>query len=44
MLQTILTYHVVAGKMNTSDIAIASKKGNGKAIKSKWHYFDCIGW
>jgi uncharacterized surface protein with fasciclin (FAS1) repeats len=31
MLQTILTYHVVAGKMNASDIAAAIKKGNGKA-------------
>ena len=31
MLQTILTYHVVAGKMNASDIAEAIKKGNGKA-------------
>jgi uncharacterized surface protein with fasciclin (FAS1) repeats len=31
MLQTILTYHVVAGKMNASDIAKAIKKGNGKA-------------
>ena len=31
MLQTILTYHVVAGKMNASDIAMAIKKGNGKA-------------
>ncbi|MDI5950909.1 fasciclin domain-containing protein [Flavobacterium yafengii] len=30
-LQTILTYHVVAGKMNASDIAKAIKKGNGKA-------------
>jgi uncharacterized surface protein with fasciclin (FAS1) repeats len=30
-LQTILTYHVVAGKMNASDIAAAIKKGNGKA-------------
>lgn len=30
-LQTILTYHVVAGKMNSSDIARAIKKGNGKA-------------
>ena len=30
-LQTILTYHVVAGKMNSSDIAKAIKKGNGKA-------------
>lgn len=32
MLQTILTYHVVAGKMNASDIAAAIKKGNGKAV------------
>lgn len=32
MLQTILTYHVVAGKMNASDIAKAIKAGNGKAI------------
>lgn len=31
MLQTILTYHVVAGKMNASDIAKAIKKGKGKA-------------
>ena len=31
MLQTILTYHVVAGKMNASDIAKAIKAGNGKA-------------
>lgn len=31
MLQTILTYHVIAGKMNSSDIAAAIKKGGGKA-------------
>lgn len=31
MLQTILTYHVVAGKMNASDIAAAIKKAGGKA-------------
>ena len=31
MLQTILTYHVVAGKMNASNIAKAIKMGNGKA-------------
>jgi uncharacterized surface protein with fasciclin (FAS1) repeats len=31
-LQTILTYHVVAGKMNASDIAKAIKEGNGKAM------------
>jgi uncharacterized surface protein with fasciclin (FAS1) repeats len=30
-LQTILTYHVVAGKMNSSDIAKAIKAGKGKA-------------
>ena len=32
MLQTILTYHVVAGKMNAMDIAKAIKMGNGKAM------------
>ncbi|PKB18681.1 fasciclin domain-containing protein [Flavobacterium sp. 5] len=32
MLQTILTYHVVAGKMSATDIANAIKAGNGKAI------------
>jgi uncharacterized surface protein with fasciclin (FAS1) repeats len=31
MLQSVLTYHVVAGKMNASDIAKAIKAGNGKA-------------
>lgn len=31
-LQSILTYHVVAGKMNSADIAKAIKKGNGKAV------------
>jgi uncharacterized surface protein with fasciclin (FAS1) repeats len=31
MLQSILTYHVVAGKMNSNDIAKAIKMGNGKA-------------
>lgn len=30
-LQSILTYHVVAGKMNAKDIVSAIKKGNGKA-------------
>jgi uncharacterized surface protein with fasciclin (FAS1) repeats len=30
-LQTILTYHVVAGKMNAKDIAKAIKMGKGKA-------------
>ncbi|MBE0393070.1 fasciclin domain-containing protein [Flavobacterium sp. PL002] len=32
MLQTILTYHVVSGKMNAIDIAKAIKEGNGKAM------------
>ena len=32
MLQGILTYHVVAGKMNSSDIAAAIKRGGGKAM------------
>ena len=31
MLTDILTYHVVAGKMSSADIAAAIKKGNGKA-------------
>ncbi|UUF13366.1 MULTISPECIES: fasciclin domain-containing protein [Flavobacterium] len=31
MLQTILTYHVAAGKWNASDIAKAIKAGKGKA-------------
>ena len=31
-LQTILTYHVVAGKMNSSAIAKAIKMGKGKAM------------
>lgn len=30
-LQNVLTYHVVAGKMNASDIAKAIKAGKGKA-------------
>ena len=32
MLQTILTYHVVAGKMNSDAIAKAIKAGHGKAM------------
>jgi len=31
MLQTILTYHVVAGKMSAADIVKAIEMGNGKA-------------
>lgn len=31
-LQTILTYHVLAGKMNASDISKAIKAGKGKAV------------
>lgn len=31
MLQSVLTYHVVSGKMNSSDIAKAIKAGKGKA-------------
>lgn len=30
-LQTVLTYHVVAGKMNATDLAKAIKAGKGKA-------------
>ena len=32
MLQSILTYHVVAGKMSSSDLKKAIKAGNGKAM------------
>jgi uncharacterized surface protein with fasciclin (FAS1) repeats len=32
MLQAILTYHVVAGNMTSSEIAAAIKKGGGKAV------------
>lgn len=32
LLQTILTYHVVAGKMSAKDLMDAIKKGNGKAV------------
>ncbi len=31
-LTKILTYHVVAGKMNAADLVAAIKKGNGKAM------------
>ncbi|PRZ19803.1 fasciclin domain-containing protein [Flavobacterium granuli] len=31
-LQSILTYHVVAGKMTASDVSKAIKAGNGKAM------------
>lgn len=31
-LQSILTYHVVTGKMNAADVAKAIKAGNGKAM------------
>lgn len=31
-LQAVLTYHVVAGKMDFNTIAAAIKKGNGKAV------------
>lgn len=31
-LQAVLTYHVVAGKMGSKEIAAAIKKGDGKAV------------
>lgn len=31
-MQSILTYHVVTGKMNAADVAKAIKAGNGKAM------------
>lgn len=30
-LQAVLTYHVIAGKLNAKDVVAAIKKGNGKA-------------
>lgn len=32
LLQAILTYHVVAGRINAKDLMDAIKKGNGKAV------------
>ena len=43
-LQTILTYHVVAGKMNASDIAKAIKAGNGKATLKTVSGGTLTGW
>jgi uncharacterized surface protein with fasciclin (FAS1) repeats len=43
-LQTILTYHVVAGKMNAADIAKAIKEGNGKAILKTVSGGTLIAW
>jgi uncharacterized surface protein with fasciclin (FAS1) repeats len=31
-LQTVLTYHVVSGKLNASELMNLIKKGNGKAV------------
>lgn len=44
MLQTILTYHVVAGKMNAADIAKAIKAGNGKATLTTVSGGTLIAW
>ncbi|HEU4497173.1 MAG TPA: fasciclin domain-containing protein, partial [Flavobacterium sp.] len=43
-LQAILTYHVVAGKMNASDIAKAIKAGNGKAVLATVQGGKLIAW
>lgn len=43
-LQTILTYHVVAGKLTASDIAKLIKKGNGKAILKTVSGGTLIAW
>lgn len=32
MLQSVLTYHVIAGKFNAKDVISLIKKGNGKAV------------
>lgn len=44
MLQTILTYHVVSGKMNSGDIAKAIKAGNGKAVLKTVSGGTLIAW
>jgi uncharacterized surface protein with fasciclin (FAS1) repeats len=44
MLQTILTYHVVAGKMSAADIAEAIKMGNGKATLNTVSGGTLIAW
>ncbi|QKJ63751.1 fasciclin domain-containing protein [Flavobacterium sp. M31R6] len=43
-LQTILTYHVVAGRMNATDIANAIKEGNGKAMLKTVSGGTLIAW
>lgn len=43
-LQSILTYHVVAGKMSSADIAKAIKKGNGKATLTTVQGGKLIAW
>jgi uncharacterized surface protein with fasciclin (FAS1) repeats len=43
-LQTILTYHVVAGRMNAADIANAVKEGNGKAMLKTVSGGTLIAW
>jgi len=44
MLQGILTYHVVSGKMSASDIAKAIKQGNGKATLKTVSGGTLTGW
>ncbi|OOG77695.1 fasciclin domain-containing protein [Flavobacterium sp. A45] len=43
-LQTILTYHVVAGRMNAADIANAIKEGNGKTMLKTVSGGTLIAW
>jgi uncharacterized surface protein with fasciclin (FAS1) repeats len=43
-LQTILTYHVIAGRMNAATIANAIKEGNGKAILKTVSGGTLIAW
>ncbi|PVX47746.1 putative surface protein with fasciclin (FAS1) repeats [Flavobacterium sp. 103] len=43
-LQTILTYHVVTGRMNATDIANAIKEGNGKAMLKTVSGGTLIAW
>ncbi len=43
-LTSVLTYHVVAGKMGSKDIADAIKKGNGKATLTTVQGGKLIAW
>lgn len=43
-LQAVLTYHVVAGKLGSEEIATAIKTGNGKAVLTSVHGGKLTAW